>query len=176
MVRMPLRCVLGALALLLLLVQPAWANYLFTLESETVDVWIRPDASLLLDYQFVFQNSPSVSGIDVVDVGLPQRSYSLSSFEAWVNNNPVNDIRPSEYVDIGVEVHLEPYIITRGAKGTVRVRGIVEQMVYPDDYDENYVSVEFVPTTASSHRKSARTAPTSLSAAADARCTSRTNR
>ena len=91
--------------------------------------------------------------IDIVDVGLPNRTYDLNSAQAWFSagtgggqEDPLPDVRKSEFVSVGIEVHLGPHTIQPGSQGTLHVRVNVREMVYPDSQDENYASVEFAPT------------------------------
>ncbi len=123
-------------------------NYSFTLEREVVDVFINADGTLSLQYAFTFANAPGASPIDFVDVGLPNGSYDYSTIEADVDGSPVSI--SSDYQgngSHGVAVDLGSRAIQPGQRGTVNVTvGRIERMLFPDDNDENYASMNFSPT------------------------------
>ncbi len=126
---------------------PAGATYYwFMVPVETVEVTINQDSSLDIDYETVFYNDPSADPIDIIDVGFPSNDYDLSSVTAELNGTPVTDIRVSEYISVGVEIHLDtdPYIpIYAGETAVLHVHGRNDHMVYEDEDDENYASVVF---------------------------------
>jgi hypothetical protein len=128
-------------------VAPAGAPYFwFMVPTETVEVIINEDSSLDIDYETVFYNDPSADPIDIIDVGFPSNDYDLSSVTAELNGTPVTDIRVSEYISVGVEIHLDtdPYIpIYAGETAVLHVRGRNYHRVYEDDDDESYASVVF---------------------------------
>ncbi len=122
-------------------------EYSFSLDQETVDVWINQDGSVSLEYWFTFTCDPGAHPIDVVDVGLPTDDYSLADISADVGGVPVYYIEESEYVEHGVAVWLGDGTIEPGETGTVHV--IVERvgrMIYEDSEDTEYASTEFSPT------------------------------
>lgn len=123
-------------------------NYSFTLERETVDVYVNADGTLTVQYAFTFVNAAGASPIDFVDVGLPNSGYEYSSIEADVNGQPVSI--SSDYQgsgSYGVAVELGSRAIRSGDRGTVNVRvGTIRRMLYPDDNDSNYASMNFSPT------------------------------
>jgi hypothetical protein len=113
---------------------------------ETVGVTINEDSSLDIDYETIFYNDPSADPIDIIDVGFPSNDYDLSSVTAELNGTPVTDIRVSEYISVGVEIHLDtgPYIpIYAGETAVLHVHGRNYHMVYEDEDDESYASVVF---------------------------------
>jgi hypothetical protein len=135
----------AAAALLLLAALPALAGYRFQVLENRSRVTIQPDASLTVEYSLTFLNEGQP--IDVVDVGLPSSDYDLSSVRADLNGQvPLTDIRPSEYVKDGVEVHLAGVEIGPGASGTLRLSATVRNRVFRDDADKTYASVVFSPT------------------------------
>jgi len=122
-------------------------DYSFSLDQETVDVWINQDGSVSLEYWFVFTCDPGAHPIDVVDVGLPNDDYRLSDVRAEARGGLVSRIEESEYVTHGVAVWLGSGTISPGEQGKVRV--IVDRvgsMVYEDSDDPEYASAEFSPT------------------------------
>jgi hypothetical protein len=64
-------------------------TYLFSLDTEVVNVFWNSDGSVALDYVFVFTNSPNADPIDFVDVVMPNDYYDWNSISADVNGNPV---------------------------------------------------------------------------------------
>jgi len=126
---------------------PAGATYYwFMVPQETVGVTINEDSSLDIDYETIFYNDPSADPIDIIDVGFPSNDYDLSSVTAELNGTPVTDIRVSEYISVGVEIHLDtgPYIpIYAGETAVLHVHGRNYHMVYEDEDDESYASVVF---------------------------------
>jgi hypothetical protein len=137
----------AALSILLCLAVPSYAqDYSFSLDQELVDVWINRDGSVALEYWFTFTCDQGAHPIDVVDVGLPTNDYSVSDVRADVEGQPFSYAEESEYVD-GVAVWLGPGTIDPGETGTVHV--VVDRvggMLYEDDADAEYASVEFSPT------------------------------
>lgn len=118
--------------------------YYFAMPIEVVDVFIDPDCSLVIQYQFTFSNDTFADPIDVVDVGFPSDDYHLDSCEAWIDGEQLYDIRVSEYIDIGIEVHLSgSQQIMPGETKTLTVMGRNYNMVYGDESDQNYASVVF---------------------------------
>lgn len=136
---------LAVLIFLFLITIPViFGDYLFNVEVQETHIWVKKDGSCEIWYYIVFNNDISGKPIDVVDIGLPFDTYDLSSATASVNNFPLYDIRKSEYIPIGVEIHLGGYIIAPGAKGQLRLKILQKEMVFVDDRDENYASVEFI--------------------------------
>ncbi len=126
---------------------PVAADYLFRVPREIVVVTVNADSSLDIDYRITFECSYAGKTIDVVDIGFPSRDYELSSVTADIDGVPATDIRKSEYIDVGVEVHLPPTRrISPGTSGTLHVHGRNPRMVFVDDADENYASCVFSPT------------------------------
>jgi hypothetical protein len=123
-------------------------NYSFTLEREVVDVFVNSDGTLTVQYAFTFANAPGASPIDFVDVGLPNGSYDYNSISADVDGAPVSISRDYQGSgSYGVAVELGARAIRPGQRGTVNVRiGSIERMLFPDDNDQNYASMNFSPT------------------------------
>ena len=147
---------IGALAMLVALamvVPSAWAqNYKFSLDRNISHVIVNRDGSADIEYWLTYTCAKGAHPIDIVDVGLPNDSYRLDTAEAWFipgdgtgTGTPLDKILESQYVDVGMEVHLDQYTIQPGQQGTLHVKINVEEMVYPDA-DEAYASVEFAPT------------------------------
>lgn len=145
----PLHLALVALVCLFLAgLQPAFAQeYSFSLNQRDFTVTVNEDGSADLDYRLVFTCQPSAHPIDIVDVGMPQKNYSLSQVSAKAGDGtPLTDIRPSEVVKPGVEVHLDSHTILPGKSGTLLVHARVPRMVYGDTSDPLYASIVIAPT------------------------------
>ncbi len=82
------------------------ASYLFNVERQEAHLWIKHAGTVEIWYYIHFKNKTSGQKIDIVDVGLPFRNYDLSSAEASVDGKKLYVIRKSEYIPIGVELHL----------------------------------------------------------------------
>ncbi|MGE5223580.1 MAG: hypothetical protein ACM3PY_14175, partial [Omnitrophica WOR_2 bacterium] len=122
----------------------------FSLVKETVNVFWNEDGTESIDYVFTFQNSPTGSVIDYVDVGIPNPNFDESSISADVDGNPVTDISKSGFQGqggSGVAVGLGSYSIQPGASGNVHVYiGKVSQVLELDSQDQNYASAVFSPS------------------------------
>ena len=127
-------------------------DWLFTVDRNISRVTVNRDGSADIEYWLTYTCESGAHPIDVVDVGLPNSTYVLSSAQAWFipgmgggQEIPLTDIRKSEWVSIGVEVHMGEHTIRPGKQGTLRLKVKVREMVYPDSEDENYASVRFSP-------------------------------
>jgi hypothetical protein len=127
-------------------------DWLFTVDRNISHVIVNRDGSADIEYWLTFTCAQGAHPIDVVDIGLPNKTYDLSSAKAWYSAGtgggteyPLTDIRDSEWLDIGIEVHMDQYTIEPGQQGTLHVRINVKEMVYPDSEDDDYASVEFAP-------------------------------
>ncbi|MCX7681625.1 MAG: hypothetical protein N2508_06645 [Anaerolineae bacterium] len=138
-----------ALALLGLPLSLYAQDYSFSLDRETVEVWVHQDGSIRLEYWFTFTCDPGAHSIDVVDLGLPNGNYNLSDIYADVDGKPISRV-DSDYQgkgEYGVALWLGANEIRPGRSGTVHV--VVERvggMVYEDSRDPEYASIEFSPT------------------------------
>jgi len=132
----------------------AWAqDYLFSVDRNISRVSVNRDGSADIEYTLTFTCAPGAHEIDIIDIGLPNATYDLESAQAWYSpglggdeREPLYGIEESEYLPIGVEVHLIEYAIQPGEQGTIYFQINVAQMVYPDSEDDTYASVEFAPT------------------------------
>ncbi len=136
------------LLLALLILLPASGalaqNYSFAVPELKMQVFVQPDASVHIVYDITFENFGSA--IDIVDIGTPHRDYNLSNFTASINGRSLSDIRPSEYVDPGVEIHLDGAAIPSGQSGTLHVEFTMPDMVYEDTTRDGYASLQITPT------------------------------
>jgi hypothetical protein len=126
---------------------PAFAaNYRFEVPREVVTVTVNADSSLDIDYRILFRNSPGADAIDIVDIGFPTKDYELSSVSADLNGTPLGGIKPSTYIEVGVEIPLGGAAIAPGREGLLHVHGRNPRMVWADSRDEAYASCVFSPT------------------------------
>lgn len=124
-------------------------DYYFSVERQTVDVFVNEDGSLSIEYYIDFYNQPGAHEIDFVDIGIPTRSYVLSSVTADLDGTPITNIEKSDYIDIGVAIGLGPKAIKPGQRGRLHVFiGTVNKHLYPSEVkaDEDYASFEFSPS------------------------------
>ncbi|MBU1880071.1 MAG: hypothetical protein KJ734_14085, partial [Chloroflexi bacterium] len=139
-----------ALALVLLVtsvgVWPAFAaDYGFVLNKNISRVTINRDGSVDIEYWLTYTCDAGAHPIDIIDVGMPNSSYVLSSVRADLDGNSAVTVKRSELVNPGVEVHLLSSTIQPGGTGTLHLTVNVPGMVYPDSEDDAYASVEFSP-------------------------------
>ena len=128
-------------------------DYSFSLDQEYVEVWVNYDGSVRLEYWFTFTSDVGNYHIAAVDVGLPNRNYSLSDITADVGGRPIDHVGTDFEGEgsYGVAVWLGGQTIQSGETDTVHV--VVDQvgdMVYEDDDDPEYASIQFSPTWFSS--------------------------
>lgn len=124
-------------------------NYYFAVEKQTMDVFVNEDGSLSIEYYFDLVNQPGAHPIDIIDIGLPNNNYVLSSITADINGLPVDSIEKSDYIDIGIMVGLGDQTIQPGQRGTLHVFvGTINKSLYPSEVeaDEDYASFEISPT------------------------------
>lgn len=121
-------------------------NYNFAVPQLYMQVFVNPDASVRIVYDITFANGFLADPIDIVDIGTPHEGYDLSNFTAAIDGRPLTDIRKSEYIDVGVEVHLHEYAIPSGQTGTLRVEFTMPDMVYEDVTQDGYASLQITPT------------------------------
>jgi hypothetical protein len=124
---------------------PALAQtYNFGVPELRLQAYVQPDASARLVYDITFQNYGSP--IDIVDIGLPHEDYDIDTMTASIDGVPLNDIRTSEYIDIGVEIHLGNQAIPNGQRGTLHFEATMPDMVYEDTTDRSNASFQITPT------------------------------
>lgn len=119
-------------------------SFYFDVPKLEMQVFVEPDASVRIVYDITFANWGDP--IDIVDIGLPHENYAISNMRASINNVELTDIRPSEYIDVGVEVHLGDQAIETGEEGTLHFEAIMPDMVWQDTTDKSYASLRITPT------------------------------
>lgn len=123
-------------------------TYFFQVDEQIVNVYWNADGTASIDYVFVFTNGNGVSPIDYVDIGLPNDNYARDLIFADVNGTPITDIQESPYLTHGIALGLKEGAIDPGESGTVHAFiGVVEDVIYPDDLDDNYSSAVSIPST-----------------------------
>ncbi len=123
-------------------------NYSFTVQKEDVKLSIDAQGKATVEYTYVFQNDPSASPIDVVDIGTPNDTYNLGNISANINGQPIQSIEVSPFISHGVALNLGSNAIQPGQTGTIHVTipGMTG-ILYPGTQKENepYASFEFMP-------------------------------
>ncbi len=121
-------------------------DYRFSVPTMDMQVLVQPDASAKIVYDITFQNNPVGHTIDVVDIGTPQPDYNLKNVQASSGGQALRDIRVSEYVKPGFEVHMGARAIRPGQTGSLHVEFTMPNMVYQDTTRSDYASFRITPT------------------------------
>ncbi|MHA2156749.1 MAG: hypothetical protein ACXABU_15500 [Candidatus Hodarchaeales archaeon] len=116
-------------------------TYYFSVPEEIVEVSINIDGSADIEYWINFTVELGGQDIDIVDIGFPNKHYKLGSVTADVDGSSISDIRESEVINIGVEIHLGQYAIHD--TGILHVKGNQPYMIFEDTEEDNMASVEF---------------------------------
>ncbi|OQX50892.1 MAG: hypothetical protein B5M53_11660 [Candidatus Cloacimonas sp. 4484_209] len=141
------RLFLPAIFLLLFLITGGFSqNYLFKVDKNYSVLYINQDGTCTINYEIQFTCDEEAHPIDVVDIGMPNESYVLQSAAAKIDGFTLTDIRKSEYVHPGIEVHLHSHQIAPGETGTLLFSVNTRNMIHPDTKDAAYASIEFSPT------------------------------
>jgi hypothetical protein len=127
------------------LMPAAAQNYSFSVPRMMLECTPNADASLTLEYTIEFRCDQGAHPIDVVDMGLPHDDYDISTMSASLNGNELTGIRPSTYIDTGVEVDIQPPI-QPGSTGTLRFRAVMPDMVYQDTTNSELAGFRITPT------------------------------
>ncbi len=135
------------LAVVAVLAGPALAqDYRFAVPELQFQVFIEPDGTARLVYDITFENQRNGRSIDVVDIGLPTARYQISNMRASIDGVELYDIRPSEYVKPGVEVHLAGLWISPGDRGTLHFEATIPDLIFQDVTNRDYASFQITPT------------------------------
>jgi hypothetical protein len=137
---------LATLLLLLTAFVPLVAaqTYRFNVPELRLQVYVLPDASARVVYDITFENEGSP--IDIVDIGLPHGGYDFANMSASIDGVVLTDIRVSEYVEDGVEIHLHDRAIGQGRTGTIHFEATMPDMVFQDTTREDYASLQIGTT------------------------------
>ena len=126
-------------------------TYDFAVTKEVVDVHIKKDGSINIDYDINFVNYGSLDG---VDIGLPNRHYNEDSATAgiWINQVQYEpaEIHRSPYVEIGLAVEFtyatQTALSGHGTPFQLRFHVNNPHMVYLNELEEGSVGILFKPT------------------------------
>ncbi len=121
-------------------------NYRFSVPVLKMNVFIQPDASAKIIYDISFRCASGAHPIDIVDIGMPHKNYDLGTMTAAIDGVSLSDIRHSEYVKPGVEIHLKNQAIKPGEEGTFHFECTMPRMVYQDTTRKDYASFRITPT------------------------------
>jgi hypothetical protein len=122
-------------------------DYRFAVPLNQSWVVIDFQGQATIHYRLAFACQPDGKPVDIVDIGLPNDSYVLESAEASVGGEALSDIRHSEYVKPGIEVHLgADQVIMPGDSATLAFSIKLKRLLYTDDKDRGYASFKFQPT------------------------------
>ena len=113
-------------------------EYSFSVPNLRMYVTVQPDASVKIDYLIEFNNNRAAHDIDIVDIGTPNAYYRLSDIRAWIDEQPLHNIRSSTVVNPGFEVHLDNGTIKSGRTGTLHIVFTMPKMVYQDTTRKDY--------------------------------------
>jgi hypothetical protein len=122
------------------------ANYKFNVNQNYSDIYINKNGSIDIEYNITFTTLKGAKPIDIVDIGLPNKFYNLSTAQAKIDGNNLQSIKTSSYIPVGVEIALGKNEIKPGEKKTLYFIINNSNMVFQDDADEEYAAVEFYPT------------------------------
>ncbi|MFC1571966.1 hypothetical protein ACFL6M_00045 [Candidatus Eisenbacteria bacterium] len=146
----PILCILPVLLSLLAigcLTQQAFAqDYLFIVPDLKMQAFINDDGRVRLEYEIVFTNYKYGRAIDVIDIGLPHKDYSPQTMTARLDEHRISDIRPSTFVDPGVEIHLHSHAIDPGGSGTFRFVCTMDGLLFGDTTRDDFASFRITPT------------------------------
>ena len=124
---------------------PAYAqSYSFAVPELKMQVFVQPDASLKIIYDITFFNYGST--IEIVDIGTPHSGYVIGNMSASMNGVGLSRINKSEYIDVGVEVHLQGQAIPNGESGTLHFEFTMPDMVFQDTTNKENASLQITPT------------------------------
>jgi hypothetical protein len=122
------------------------ADYYFKVNDLKAVLSIQADSLVRLRYEITFTPQPGSRPVDIVDIGMPNDDYDLGSARASMAGRTLTDIRRSEYVKPGVEVHLGASTLAPGESGTLELEIMVGQMIHPDSAEERFASLQFHST------------------------------
>jgi len=106
---------------------------------------MRKDGGIDIYYTIDFQTYGY--GIPIVDIGFPNNFYDLLNIEATIDGTPITDIRRSQYLMCGIELHLGNNAIKPYTSGSLWVKASNPIMIFRDDLEPfQLASIEFTPT------------------------------
>ncbi len=139
---------LSLLAVLIVAAVPVPAvvaqDYRLEVPENIVHVYVNPDGTANITYDITFTPLPGSDPLYVVDIGLPNDSYS--NVRASVDGVELPPPTRSPYVEHGVAIELGSQSIQPGDTGTLHVEATLRDMLYQDSDDPEYASFQFAPT------------------------------
>ena len=143
-----LSSLLMILFLLVVFVAPTQAaqGYSFRVPELRMQVFIQPDASARIVYDITFTNIALSQPIDIVDIGTPHGDYDISNMSASIDGVALTDIRRSEFVTPGVEIHLAGQSISYNEYKTLNFEFTMPNMVFQDTTNDELASFQITPT------------------------------
>ena len=138
--------VIFALLALALFLPAGAADYYFKVDALKAVLTVQPDSSVEIRYAITFRPEPGSHPIDIVDIGMPNENYAIGTARASLAGRQLTDIRNSEFVKPGVEVHLGASTIRPGQTATLEFAIRTGQMIYPDSDDDRFASLQFKTT------------------------------
>lgn len=134
---------ISALLALALCLPAAAADYYFKVNDLKAMLTVQPDSMVEIRYTITFSPEAGSHPIDIVDIGMPSENFDIQTARAQIAGTELADIRNSEYVKPGVEVHLGSSEIQPGQTGTLEFAIQVRNMIYPDSEDSRSASLQF---------------------------------
>jgi hypothetical protein len=122
------------------------ADYYFKVNDLKAELTVQPDSSVNIHYAITFSPEAGSHPIDIVDIGMPNESYDIGTARASIAGIELRDIRNSEYVKPGVEIHLGSSEIRPGQTGTLEFFIKAGQMIYLDSDDSAFAALQFKST------------------------------
>jgi hypothetical protein len=107
-----------------------------------MQVIVQPDASATIIYDIVIDNSVGGGVIDIIDIATPHDGYDIQNMKASIDGVELNDIRVSEVIDTGVEIHLNDHLILPGEEGSLHFEFTMPDMVFQDTTRKDYASLQ----------------------------------
>jgi len=121
-------------------------DYSFSVDKNYSALYINSDGTCTINYEIQFTCGEGAHPIDIVDIGMPNEWYVLKSASAKIEGHKLQNIKNSEYVHPGVEIHLGSHKIAPGETGILLFSINASNMIFPDTEDSSYVSIVFSPT------------------------------
>lgn len=121
-------------------------NYSFNVTDLNMQVFVLASGQVRIEYEITFVNNGQT--IDIVDIGMPHAGYNINNMSASIEGVTLNTIRPSEYVNPGVEIPLPAgsAAIRRGETKTLRLTFTMPDLIYQDVTKQDYASLQITPT------------------------------
>ncbi len=129
--------------------------YRFTVQNETVNVFVNYNGSLTIEYFITFSAASYSDPLRYFDIGFPTKDYDLNSMRADITLGSTTYPVPKasiqhgdpDYIDIGITIDLGYSLsIQPGNTGILHLVGNNGRMLYEDAENASMASFEFTPT------------------------------